>query len=202
MGSFPRSILACGYLFYRDIYLQIPFSNWDGKFQITCLFRNITSIPHLLYKANHHESLTLDPKAKSWLERNLDSRNTKPWGGGMLYCHLTHVPNTYLIEVERVRAQSYSSGLQAYSSPLVLRWGSWGVRAMAILGWATTHQPASQTRNLNSFLPHPRYLCRTCDTGQLTLSQEESSRGILESTKDQLVNPRPWETSLWSDKLV
>lgn len=120
VGSFPRSILACGYLFYRDIYLQIPFSSWDGEFKITCLFRNITFIPHLLYKANYHESLTLDPKAKSWLERNLDSRNTKPWGGGMLYCHLTHVPNTYLIEAESVRAQSYSSGLQAYSSPLVL----------------------------------------------------------------------------------
>ena len=81
------------------------------------------------------------------------------------------------------------------------------MRARAILGWATTRQWASETRSLNSFLPHPRYLCRTCDirvtyvcrtcdTGQLTLSQEESSRRILESTEDQLGNPRPWEASL------
>ena len=128
MGSFPRSILACGYLFYRDIYLQIPFSSWDGEFKITCLFRNITSIPHLLYKANHHESLTLDPKAKSWLERNLDSRNAKPWGGGMLYCHLTHVPNTYLIEAVSVRAiaQAFRPIVHpSFCGEAAEEWGLW-----------------------------------------------------------------------------
>lgn len=101
----------------------------------------------------------------------------------MLSCHLTHVPNTYLIEAESVRAQSYSSGLQAYSSPL-----RFAVRQLRSEGYGhpglgnnpSTCQPNQEPQFI---LPHPRYLCYTCDTGQLTLSQEESSRGFRNPLK-------------------
>lgn len=42
------------------------------------LLRDIAFRPHLMYKTNYLESLALDRKTKNCLERNLDSRKTKP----------------------------------------------------------------------------------------------------------------------------
>lgn len=47
------------------------------------------------------------PKGQKLAWKELGQHKHQTLKRGMLRCHLTHVPNTYLIEAESVRAQSW-----------------------------------------------------------------------------------------------
>lgn len=97
-------------LFYRNIYLQIPFSKKMVNLKIPFYLETLHVALIHCRKQITMKSRALDPKAKNWLERNWDRRNAKTRGGKYCCADLyTPFPGT-LTKSWRIRAQSSCRG--------------------------------------------------------------------------------------------